>query len=248
MSLGEGEVQGVAATRPALVDEVQVVAGDGHTLLVVRGEEPGERAGHLGEGVLRLSGRRFGEGRVRPVLPGHGPCAHAGEVSVDPYRVHQVGAGQQCAHGLFRPGPGQRPRQTGTPFGPEAGHRREGGQLVAARLLDGAVGTQAVAGSAEDEHLAVEPVERAETEVAVPQQFGDGDVPVVDPREQGGHGRRLVQLRWRVAERRQVPQRGDEPVQPAGGGYGRRHVLFPPPEIHSNAPGMRCSPSSVLRE
>jgi hypothetical protein len=49
-----------------------------------------------------------------------------------------------------------------------------------------------IADAVDNQHLAVETIERAEAEVAVPQQFSDGDVAIVDAIEQRADRRRLV--------------------------------------------------------
>jgi hypothetical protein len=53
------------------------------------------------------------------------------------------------------------------------------------RHLRGAVPAESVTGPVQDDHLAVEPVERPHPEVAVLEQLADGEVAVVGP----GHER-----------------------------------------------------------
>jgi hypothetical protein len=83
----------------------------------------------------------------------------------------------------------------------EAGHHRERRQLLARHLPHRAVDVGAVEATVERDHLPIEPVQRAEPEITVLGQLGEGEVAVVGAREQHPDRRSLkehVSLALRV--------------------------------------------------
>ena len=102
--------------------------------------------------------------------------------------------------------------------------RNKVGEMVPMRSIAEvryAVGPQVMTDAVQNNHLAVEVVERAQTEVPVLQYFRDCDVAVVDAVQQGCHGGRLIQLPCSSAV-----MGGDG--WPAAQSFGLRHLADMP--------------------
>ena len=67
----------------------------------------------------------------------------------------------------------------------EGHHRGEGGQCVIGCLRHGAIGSSLIAVAVDEDHLAVEILEGAESGVAVLAQIADGDGTLIEPLHQG---------------------------------------------------------------
>src|SRR6476619_2576481 len=87
------------------------------------------------------------------------------------------------------------PRQLRADRRHEWSHDRERCPLIGGGNTDGAATVQLVTDRIQDDHFAVEGVERAEPEVAVPQQLPDGQLAVVHTVEQRAH---QAGLKYRV--------------------------------------------------
>ena len=76
------EVEGVSASGVLVVEEVQVVPGDGDALLVVGRPEADEDTVRAREGPLGFGGGGFRQRRVGGFLSRRGPAGNRGEVPV----------------------------------------------------------------------------------------------------------------------------------------------------------------------
>jgi hypothetical protein len=83
----------------------------------------------------------------------------------------------------------------------EVGQGREGHGRRVSRCSDAAIGMGLIEFSVEDDHLAVEPLERAEPEIAVRPEASHRDRFIVDPLHQRARGRDLEERRMVEAQR-----------------------------------------------
>ena len=176
-----------------LVEEVQVVAGNGNALLVVGHPEADEDTGRSPEGLFRLLLGGLGQRPVGGFLSCGNAGRHAGEASADPDPIEQVLARHTGVDPCQQFGTGRRRVHIECDVGLERGDRCERRQLM--QICDPGLPAreQVEAHALVHDHLTVEVVERAHAEIPVLQQLRNGDGPVVDAIEERRHRRRLVQ-------------------------------------------------------
>ena len=85
----------------------------------------------------------------------------------------------------------ERPAQLDVHVRPEPDHHREGSSRRAVDRVDAAVEVGAVEAAVHRDHLSVEAVERAQSEVAVARELGEGQIALVGAVEQRGDRRCL---------------------------------------------------------
>ena len=128
------------------------------------------------------------------MLLGHRAGTNHAEITGDPNGDDEIGTRQRLVDARFEPGAVDGFGHLETTVGVEPGDDGERGALIRIGDMRTAVPAQLIADAVEHQHLAVETIERAEAEVAVPQQLSDRYVAVVDAVEQRAHRRRLVDL------------------------------------------------------
>ena len=190
----DGEVEDMAARLVVVAEEVQVVAGDGDALRVVRRMKADDRAGSVGERDDLLRGGGVDEARIRLRLLRHRPCEERTEVSVDAQCVEQVVARSEPADDVLALLARQRSLLGLIDVRPKIRHRGKRRELVARHTSHAPVVAKAEVLAVDRDHFAVEGVERAHTEIAMPHHVPVRDVAVIEPLDQRHHGRRLVHL------------------------------------------------------
>ena len=128
------------------------------------------------------------------MLLGHRAGANHAEIAGNTDSDDEVRARQRFVDARFELGAVDGADTSNRAVGVKPGDNGERGALVRIGDARAAVAAQLIADSVEHQHFAVEAVEGAQAEVAVPQQLPDGDVAVVDAVEQRAHRRGLVDL------------------------------------------------------
>ena len=175
----EHEVHEVSAPGSGVVHDVGVAPGHRDARL----EEGGAEAAHGAVKVLEaddlLAVGGLHHGLVRLLLELDGAGAGPGEVTGDAQGVHVVGAGLEAVHygGEFLAA--HRAGDLLADVRHEVGDHGVRGVLLQLRHGDRAVRAQAVARAVQDDHLAVQPVKRADAKRAVPEQLRQGHLVLV---------------------------------------------------------------------
>ena len=164
---GEGEVEAVAASGAALVEEMQVVPGHGDPLLIAGAEVAGECPGDVGERGFGLPLGGLGQRRIRLVLSCDGTCPDGAEMAGDPDGIVQIGARNLLGDKGIELLVGHRRVHGRRGLRTEVRHRGERCLLGVGRDPGGPVRSQLITDSVEDDHLAVEAVEGPQPEVTV---------------------------------------------------------------------------------
>jgi hypothetical protein len=184
-------VEDVAAASAVVADEVEVVAGDLDPLDVGRETEAEHRAGHVPQLEDVLVGDDLGQRPVGRALGRH--RAGADEVEVP---VETDGAGS-CSLRNESVEPRQQllmaelPLKLLVDLRLELSNDRERRLRLGGDPADVAIDVGAEELAVEGDHLAVEPVQCSQPEVAVLGQFGEAEVTVEGTVEQGADRRGL---------------------------------------------------------
>jgi hypothetical protein len=197
---------------------VEVVAGHLNALDVGGKAEAEHRPLDVAELEHALVGDDLGQRPVRRLLPRHRSRSHQRKAAVE---AERAGGGALGDHRVHRPQQllvrALRRRQPLVPGGLEAGDDGERRALARVDPVDSPVDVGAEELAVERDHLAVEVVERAETEVAVLAQLGEGEVAVEGAVEQGPDRRRLEEdvrlaLAVQVAPAHRLHVQGPDPA------------------------------------
>ena len=188
---GEGAVEDVAPALAVGRGEVEVVAGDVQAVLLGGEAEADHRALGGSEVEDVLGGDHLVEGAVGLRLLRDRPRVDALEGAVDADCVDLLGVADlgvdRIAEGIERGDAGQLEPVSGI----EVDQDRERRPRVARDGLEVAVGARLPEPAVQGDHLAVDPVQGPEAEVAAALQLGERDVAVIGAVQERGDGRGL---------------------------------------------------------
>ena len=185
-------VEHVPAHRSVVAEEVQVVARDLDPGRIRRRPEPDHRAAHRAQLELRL---RLGRDRERHARSGSTRRTHVHRVepAVDSHREKQVRRLAQAVEHAGQRGEAVDVHDVHRWRIAEPGDHRERRPQVVVDFTDLAIGTDPEHVTFEHDHLAVEILERAQSEVAVLADDADRHRPLVHTFHQRTRSRHLVE-------------------------------------------------------